>query len=143
VVLASMIYLWRWLHADEIAHSFAPIYRLFANAWWFDTLYHWLFVRPVLGISRFVAGIDRWVIDPSVNALAYGTAGFSRVFDLVVDRRGLDESIDRVARGTGHLGNWMRQIQTGSLRQYVLMMVVGTLALFVVVSLCWKYALAG
>jgi proton-translocating NADH-quinone oxidoreductase chain L len=143
VVLASMIYLWRWLHADEIAHSFAPIYRLFANAWWFDAIYNWLFVRPVLWISRIVAGIDRWAIDPVVNALAYGTAGFARVFDLLVDRRGLDESIDRMARGTWYFGNWMRQIQTGSLRQYVLMMVVGTLALFVVVSLCWKYALAG
>lgn len=143
LLLAAIIYVWRWLRAEEIQQSFSPIHRLFVNAWWFDQLYDWMFVRPALWKSKFFAGIDRYVIDPFVNLLARGTAFLARALDLVVDRKAVDGSINGLARLTWDFGNSLHRLQTGNLRQYVVFIVVGLLGLFAAVSLCWKYALAG
>ncbi len=143
VLLATMIYVWRWLHADEIRQSFAPIYKLLSNAWWFNELYQWTFVRPTLALSRLFASIDRWVIDPLVNGLARLFAYAAKLLDRVVDRGVVDSSFDALAHGTWDVGLALRRLQTGRLRQYMVFLVVGTLGLFAIASLCWKYALAG
>ena len=44
------------------------------------------------------------------------------------------------ARWTYALGLRLRAVQTGSIRQYVLWIAVGTVGLFVLMSLYWNYA---
>ena len=41
------------------------------------------------------------------------------------------------------LGLRLRTVQTGNIRQYVMWIVVGTVGLFVLMSLYWNYAIAG
>ena len=41
----------------------APVHHFLWNKWWFDELYHALFVRPAHWIAQCVAGIDRQGID--------------------------------------------------------------------------------
>ena len=48
--------------------------------------------------------------------------------------------IDWAAMWTYRFGVGLRTLQTGNLRQYVMLIVVGTVALFALVSLYWRYS---
>jgi len=41
------------------------------------------------------------------------------------------------------LGVWLRVFQTGRLRQYVMFLVIGAIAIFVLISFFWSPSLAG
>jgi hypothetical protein len=41
------------------------------------------------------------------------------------------------------VGVWLRALQSGNLRQYVMWIAVGTVALFLLISFYWNLALAG
>ena len=62
---------------------------------------------------------------------------------VVGDRWIIDNIVDTFAEKTWDFGLSLRSMQTGRLRQYVMFIVVGTVVLFVVASLWWKYAVAG
>jgi len=126
----------------DAQRQFAPIYRFLRNKWWFDELYGFLFVRPVLWIARCVADFDRKGID----FLADGSAWLVRRVSLVddwIDRLFVDGLVNRLAAIVFAVGVWLRTLQTGNLRQYVMYIVVGTVALFVLISMYRSYALAG
>jgi NADH-quinone oxidoreductase subunit L len=50
----------------------------------------------------------------------------------------VDGSINWVAKTTRRIGVSLKVVQTGSLRQYVMFIVVGTIALFVLLSFFWS-----
>lgn len=143
VFIATLIYIWRWLRAGELRQSFAPIYSLLWNKWWFDEMYDWAVVKPTLWISLVPRLLDSWLIDPLVNALATLCRSVASAFDTTIDRGLIDGSLDSFARQTFAIGNAFRRIQTGSLRQYVLFIVFGTLGLLAAASVAWKYSVAG
>ena len=60
-----------------------------------------------------------------------------------IDRIFVDALVNLIARRTYALGLRLRTVQTGNIRQYVMWMAVGTVALFVLINLYWSYALAG
>jgi NADH-quinone oxidoreductase subunit L len=141
--LATVIYAWRLVDAGEIRQQFGPIYRFLLHKWWFDELYNAVFVQPTLFVSRRIAQLDRVVIDGIVDGSAKVVRWFSDVGEAIVDRRIVDGLINAFAYKTWDLGVAFHRAQTGSLRQYVMFIVVGTVALFVIVSFIWSYAVAG
>jgi len=143
LLLATMTYLWKWLRAEEIRQSFRPIHSFLWNQWWFDELYDWTLVKPTLWLSRFFASIDHWLIDPLVHGITHVSRLVARLLDSLLDRRAIDGSLHTLADQTWNTGLSLRQLQSGSLRQYVLFLVAGTLGLFAVASLYWKFAVAG
>ena len=106
------------------------IYRLFFHKWWFDEIYAFVFVRPVLRISGWVAAIDKQGIDWLADNSARAVMAVSRLDDWI-DRIFVDKLIDLIARWTYALGLRLRTVQTGNIRQYVMWIVVGTVGLFV------------
>jgi len=140
-LLATSIYGLRKLDAADVRRQFSPIYRFLVHKWWLDELYDFAFVRPVLGISRFAAGVDRKGIDWLADNLARWVELLSRLDDWI-DRTFVDALVDLTARWTYALGLRLRAIQTGNIRQYVMLIAVGTVALFVLMSLYWNYATA-
>ena len=60
-----------------------------------------------------------------------------------MDRGVVDGSINKLADATYEAGVSLRNVQTGRLRQYVLFIAIGTVAIFVVASFFWGYAFAG
>jgi proton-translocating NADH-quinone oxidoreductase chain L len=134
VFAAAVIYLWRALNPAEIRHTFNPIYRLLWNKWYFDELYGAVFVAPAMMLARQVAAFDRNVIDWLLHAAAWVCRGISTVFDVVFDRAVVDGSVNTFAHWTWDFGLLLRRLQTGSLRQYVLFIVMGTLLLFACVT---------
>jgi NADH-quinone oxidoreductase subunit L len=141
-LLATAFYGTRALEPNDVRRQFYPLYWFFRHKWFFDELYRAAFVRPTLWIARRVADLDRLGIDWVADGLARLAAWVARLDDWF-DRRLVDGGIDRLAESTYALGMRLRTVQTGQVRQYVVYIVVGTVALFVLISLYWNFAVAG
>jgi NADH-quinone oxidoreductase subunit L len=142
ITLATLMYCVGWLNPEEVRRQFSPIYRLLVNKWWFDELYDAIFVRPTFVISRFIANIDRTYIDGFLDFLARVTVGFARWWDYFADRGVVDGLANLIAGWTYSLGLGLRSVQTGQIRQYVLFIVVGAVAVFLLISFFWTPILA-
>lgn len=141
-LLATIFYCWRWLSADDVRRQFSGIYTFLRNKWWFDELYDLLFVKPTLVIAQLVSVIDRGLIDGLINGLANATRVFANIWDAIVDRGLIDGSVNKMAATTYDLGLALRRPQTGKLRQYVVFIVIGTIAIFVLASFFWGQTFA-
>jgi NADH-quinone oxidoreductase subunit L len=139
LLLATIIYCWRLLDPDEIRNQFGFVYRLFWNKWYFDEIYDVVFVQPVLFVSRRVSDFDRHVIDRLVDGAAYAVRRVS-VLDDMIDRLFVDGLVNLTARWIHSAGISLRRVQSGRLRQYVMLIIVGTVGLFVLISFFWNSA---
>jgi len=142
VLLAAAMYLWRIVSPDVVATIFRPIYSFLANRWYFDEIYHALFVLPAHGIARLASGIDTGLIDGLINGLAWGARQLAGI-DAWIDRTIVDGLVNTTANVTWNAGLELKKLQTGRLRQYVMFIVAGTVALFVLASMLFKSSLAG
>jgi NADH-quinone oxidoreductase subunit L len=141
-VLATLMYGLRRLDPGDARRQFQPVYRFLLNKWWFDELYDWLFVKPTLVISNLMARIDRSWIDWIVDGLASTARSFAVFWDRLADQTLVDGFVNTLARWTYAVGSYLRGLQTGQLRQYVMFIVIGAVALFFLISL-WTSTLAG
>jgi NADH-quinone oxidoreductase subunit L len=135
IALALAMYVFGRLNPSDVSRQFAPLYRFLRNKWWFDELYEVAFVRPVHAISGWCAGFDRRWIDWLIDSLARWTTRFATFWAWITDHTLIDGLVDRIAAVTYRLGLSLRGLQTGSLRQYVLFLVVGVIAVFLISSL--------
>ena len=111
ILVAFFLYVARPALAESLKNSAGPLYTLVANKYYVDELYSAAIVRPLKAISRLVLwhGVDEAFIDTSlVNGLA------------------------RVVRGWGSL---LRQIQSGSIRNYATWILAGSLLVIFVLGL--------
>jgi NADH-quinone oxidoreductase subunit L len=131
-----------FLKPEEVRRQFPRIYSFLKNKWWFDELYQWLFVRPTHFIAGLVSRIDlRW-IDGLIHAIATATRWFAQAWDRIADQGIVDGLVNMVGRGTYRIGISLKGLQTGSLRQYVMFIVVGVIAIFLLISIFWSPTLA-
>jgi NADH-quinone oxidoreductase subunit L len=134
-------YLWRIVSPLVVASIFRPVYRFLAGRWYFDELYHALFVVPAKGLGAVASAIDRSLIDGIIHAVARGARGLAGI-DAWLDRNLVDGLVDATASATWNAGLKLRGIQTGRLRQYVMFIVVGTVAIFVLATLLFRSGIA-
>jgi NADH-quinone oxidoreductase subunit L len=90
--------------AAAIAQRFRPVYVLWRNLYWVDELYEAAVLKPFYATARFFSGFDRLVIDGLVNASGVVT-------DI-----------------TGQL---LKLFQTGYVRNYALVFLMGVVAILV------------
>jgi NADH-quinone oxidoreductase subunit L len=134
ILLALVMYGTGYINPAEVRKQFQPLYRFLLNKWWFDELYDLVFVRPSHGLARLTAAIDKRWIDGLVDGTARLTRRFAIAWDWFADRLIVDGSVNRFASWLFGVALWFRTFQTGRLRQYVMFIVIGTLAVFVVIS---------
>lgn len=142
VSLAAVMYWFGYLSAEEVRRQFSGVYSFLRNKWYFDELYDFIFVKPTHVISRFISGIDRNVLDRVIDGLAFCVRWFSTRFELVADRIVVDGLVNVVAGWLYSLGIGFHRVQTGQLRQYVMFIVVGAVAVFLLISFFWNPTLA-
>lgn len=142
-VLAAAFFWWGLLRADDVAQQFAPLYRALAGKWYFDELYDALLVQPTLVVSRLVAAVDRQWIDGLVDGAARGCTRLAQSWDRLADRLVVDGLVNVLADWTYSVGVSLHALQTGRIRQYVLFIVVGAIAIFVLISFFFSPSLAG
>jgi NADH-quinone oxidoreductase subunit L len=140
--LAALLYATGYLSAEDIRRQFSSIYALLINKWWFDELYDFVFVQPTLLLSRFVSGVDKNWIDRLLDSLARGVVWISRQWEYCADRVVVDGCVNLFAGWCYSLGVGLHGLQTGRLRQYVMFIVVGAIAIFVLISFFWSPLLA-
>jgi NADH-quinone oxidoreductase subunit L len=141
-LFAVAFYGLRSLDPADVRRQFAPVYQLLINKWWFDELYQVVFVRPTHWIAALVSRFDlRW-IDGLIHFLAFATRWLANLWDRVVDRTVVDGAANGLAVWTMKTGLALRRIQTGQLRQYVMFIVLGTVILFLLLSVFWNSSLA-
>jgi NADH-quinone oxidoreductase subunit L len=105
--LAYMLYKGRMQTGElktEAEKQRNPIYRFLADKWEFDTLYNWLFIKEggIFATRYLWKGLDQGLIDGTVNGIAGLVGGLSR------------------------LG---RRTQTGYVRNYALVMLIGVVTI--------------
>ena len=141
-VLATVFYGTKRLDPNDVRRTFAPFYRFFIHKWYFDEAYQQIFVRPAMVVSDWIATVDKkgldWLADNSARLV-----GLCARLDDWFDRNFVDRLIDIMAAGTYRLGIRLRALQTGSLRGYIMLLAVGMVAIFVIMSFYWSYAISG
>jgi NADH-quinone oxidoreductase subunit L len=90
--------------AEATARRFPIVYAMLRNLYWVDELYEAVILKPFYALSRFFAGFDRLVVDGLVNGSAIAT-------DI-----------------TGQL---LKLFQTGYVRNYALLFLMGAVAILV------------
>jgi NADH-quinone oxidoreductase subunit L len=141
---ATIVYVWEVVSAASLRRYLNLLYHATWNKWWFDELYDYVFVRPTLVISKFIAlWLDRGLIDSILHGFAYLYRGLAWIVATIGDRLIIDNVVDTTAEKTWDLGLSLRSVQTGQLRQYVMFIVVCTIALFIIATLWWRVAIAG
>jgi NADH:ubiquinone oxidoreductase subunit 5 (subunit L)/multisubunit Na+/H+ antiporter MnhA subunit len=140
--LATFMYGVNYLDPGEVRSRFPRIYTFLRNKWYFDELYEVLFVKPAHYIGKFIVLIDQNVIDGFIHSLVKVTKWISRQWDRFADQLAIDGSINWVGRTVRRVGVSLKVVQTGSLRQYVMFIAVGAIAIFVLISFFWSPTLA-
>jgi NADH:ubiquinone oxidoreductase subunit 5 (subunit L)/multisubunit Na+/H+ antiporter MnhA subunit len=141
-LLAVVFYGSRILDPNEVRNQFQLIYRFLIHKWYFDELYNAIFVQPLLFAARRVADFDQKVIDVMIDKLALATRMVAGLDDLI-DRYFVDGFVNTAAAWIYGIGTWFHGAETGKLRQYVMFIVIGTVALFVLISFYLNSTLAG
>jgi len=143
IALATVIYCLGYIQAAEVRRQFAVIHRFLLNKWWFDELYGYLFVRPMHAVAWLATAVDRHLIDGLIDGSARLTRGLAMVWERLADRGIVDGSVNALAAGVYRLGVRLHGLQTGRLRQYILFVGAGALAIFVVISFFRGFYWAG
>ena len=104
IVLAWLTYQRRAVDAQKLSDAFGLIRDAAIRRFWLDDLYAGVYRRVILGLSRFIGWIDRYLVDGLVNLLSAWTLRFA---------------------------DWLRGIQTGVPQDYVYAVALGVLLLFV------------
>ncbi len=73
ITLASLMYLWGKIDPSAIAQKFPSLYALSLNKWYFDEVYHRVFVQGLRRLARQVMEVDFRVVDGAVNLTGFFT----------------------------------------------------------------------
>jgi NADH-quinone oxidoreductase subunit L len=104
IVLAWLVYQARAISADTLATAFGPIRHAALARFWLDDLFEGLYRGAILGFSRVIGWLDRYVVDGIVNLLSAWTL---------------------------EAGDRLRRIQSGQPQDYVYSIAFGLLLLIV------------
>jgi NADH-quinone oxidoreductase subunit L len=107
MVWARSVYAQPFRTAESLKRAFGSLYTTTRNLFWVDELYKFVVIRPFYWLSRFFAGIDRWVVDGLVNLVGIGAGIFGQVLKL---------------------------FQTGVVRNYALLVLIGVVAILAFVT---------
>jgi NADH-quinone oxidoreductase subunit L len=132
-VLAASVYYFKLLDPADAREQFPGIYNFLWNKWYFDAAYSVLLVRPALVVAGWCRFFDTTVIDGVVDNTAKATVSVSRGSGRF-DNGIVDGLVNLLADTCYAVGTWMRNVQTGYLRSYVLFLVVAAIGIWVILS---------
>jgi NADH-quinone oxidoreductase subunit L len=130
--LSVLFYMVPVFSPDRLAQGVAPLYTFLVRKWYFDELYDAIFVRPSHRLARFCRSFDWNVLDGFVDGAAQMTVRVSQL-DGKFDFRVIDGIVNGVSDVTYATGVWLRRLQTGQIRQYVMFLAVAAVGLLTVI----------
>ncbi|MCA9036493.1 MAG: NADH-quinone oxidoreductase subunit L, partial [Planctomycetaceae bacterium] len=130
-LLAYILYGTNLVSPERIKQQLAGVHSFLVNKWHFDELYDGLFMQPAHIVGKFCAWIDRTIFDGILHGAAKVTVVVAQ-WDRKFDEKFVDGFVNLLASSTQTFALSLRNFQTGRLRQYVMFIVVGVVALFAV-----------
>jgi NAD(P)H-quinone oxidoreductase subunit 5 len=73
ITVASLMYLSGKIDPKAIAEKIRPLYALSLNKWYFDDIYHKVFVIGLRRIARQIMEVDYRIVDGAVNLTGFAT----------------------------------------------------------------------
>jgi NADH-quinone oxidoreductase subunit L len=142
IFFATTVYFSKKLDPTDALAQFPGVHRFLERKWYFDEFYSVMLVRPALIVAQWCKNFDMLGIDSVLHASARSTQAVARFhghFDKGV--------IDGLANLTGRVfyatGSWLRNLQTGFLRSYVLFLALGAVVLLFLMTLVFSVVKAG
>ena len=129
--IAWLLYGTTMVNVAEIKRQLSGVHGFLTNKWHFDEMYDALFVNPSHVVGKLCAWIDKTVFDGIIHGSAKVMIFVSK-WDKLFDEAIVDGFVNLVGNSTFAAGRSLRVIQTGRLRQYVMFIVVGVVALFAI-----------
>jgi NADH-quinone oxidoreductase subunit L len=142
ILFASLVYYSRVLDPEDAKEAFPGLHRFLFQKWYFDELYSAILVRPALAAANGCRAFDIRFIDGFVDGLGrffVRLSDWSGRFDLGI----IDGLANLTARVIYACGGWLRTVQTGYIRSYVLFLVLAAMGIFLVLSYLVALAAAG
>ena len=142
IAFASIVYYSKILDPADAVAQFPGVHRFLEKKWYFDELYSALLVRPTLVVAQWCKNFDLKGIDSVLHGAAKGTVTVSRWngrFDSGVSD-GLANLTAQVFYATG---SWLKNVQTGYLRSYILFLALVAVGLFFLLTLVLSMVKAG
>lgn len=133
--LAFMLYGLKVIDPADIRDNVTGVYQFLVNKWQFDELYDAMFVRPSHIVATWCTWVDRNVFDAVLHGACRVCIAVS-VLDRRIDEKLVDGLVNLIGSAVMSVGTSLRAVQTGKLRQYVMFIAVGVMAVFVVVFVC-------
>ena len=128
-LIAYLLYGLRLVEPENIKRQFASVHRFLVEKWQFDRLYDFMFTRPVHIVASWATWVDRTIIDGILHGSCRVTVDASRL-DRRFDESVIDGLVNLLGNTVYKIGDSVRNIQTGRLRQYVMFIAVGVLVMF-------------
>ena len=131
ILLAFIIYYFKVIDAAKLYALFAPVHQFLSMKWYFDEIYHYGVVRPLMKFSSLLAWFDLHVVDGIVNlsaSLGVWLSFLTGKFDDFV----VDGTVNGVAQSMRGSGGFLRKLQTGKLYHYIFVLAGGLLVIFIV-----------
>lgn len=119
---------------QNLSERFRSLYKIIFNKYYVDDIYNILFVRTLFWLNNILAKFDLHFIDGMVNGSGTATVNVSRAsgeFDLAV----IDGAVNGVSEGVIVAGKRLRMIQSGDLRNYISVIVIGVVFLIIILSI--------
>ncbi|MFN4261793.1 MAG: NADH-quinone oxidoreductase subunit L [Gemmataceae bacterium] len=132
-VFAALVYYFHKLDPAEAKEQFPGLHRLLWNKWYFDELYSAILVRPVLVVAAWCRNFDLKVIDGLIDGSGRWTikiADWNGLFDNGV----IDGLVNLTSRVIYAAGAWLRNVQTGYIRSYILFLVLAAIGVFALLT---------
>ncbi len=130
-LIAFVLYGTNTVNVAEIKRQLSGVHGFLVNKWHFDEMYDALFMKPAHVVGAFCVWIDRTIFDGILHGAAKATVLVAK-WDRIFDEKIIDGFVNMLAGATFSFGRSLKVIQTGNLRQYVMFIVVGVVALFAV-----------
>ena len=131
-LIAYILYGTNLVNVEQMKNQLSGVHGFLANKWHFDDLYDALFMKPAHKVAAFCAWFDKTVFDSILHGsakLVVLVSQWDRIFDVKV----VDGFVNLLGTSTQSVGRSFKVVQTGRLRQYVMFIVLGVVALFAVV----------
>ncbi|MDF1544652.1 MAG: NADH-quinone oxidoreductase subunit L [bacterium] len=131
--LAYLMYYKKSISAEKIGAMIRPLYLGSYNKWYFDEIYQFIIIDPLMSFARFMWSFDARGVDGVVNGTARLTMLWSDL-KMWFDKWIVDGAVNGAGWLVTQLGNLLRLIQTGKAQSYALFMG----AMIVAIGF-WKY----
>ena len=131
LLAAYLFYVRRSVSSEKLRSLFPESTQWLRRGGRFDEVYDAVAVAPARKTGRGLWHVDADGIDRLVEGLVARTVSLAR-WDDRLDRGLVDGAVEGVGRLANVSGDWLRGLQSGSVRQYALLLGVGLLSALVV-----------